>query len=272
MRLDRKTLFDGLRAALKPQGGWQLLQIAVINAIAVEWERRRLTDLRWLAYIMATAWHEARFISQREVGRGKGRAYGKPDKRTGQIYYGRGLVQLTWYANYLKFEKTLNLPLTTDPDLALQVPVSVAILFEGMTTGITAKDAFTKYQLEDFFNAQTDDPVGARRIINGTDKAKLIAGYHALILDVLLAAERPDAARAGDVVQPTPQPVPQPAQPATPSQAGKGAAGTAGAVVATGGALAASGFGARWILAGMVIAMVAGIIIFIIKQRNNPNG
>jgi putative chitinase len=29
-----------------------------------------------------------------------------------------------------------------------------------------------------YFNDVTDDPVGARKIINGTDKAELIAGYH----------------------------------------------------------------------------------------------
>jgi putative chitinase len=165
------------------------LQVTSIGVIVDEFERRKLSDVRWLAYILATVWHEARFMSVAEIGRGKGKDYGVPHKLTGKVYYGRGFPQLTWYDNYLKFERTLiNMPLTTNPELALIVPVSVAILFEGMTTGVTAKDSFTKYQLHDFFSATVDDPVNARRIINGTDDARLIAGHHYAILDVLEVA------------------------------------------------------------------------------------
>lgn len=41
-----------------------------------------------------------------ELGQGRGRAYGKPAGPYGQIYYGRGPIQVTWYENYkLIYEK-----------------------------------------------------------------------------------------------------------------------------------------------------------------------
>jgi GH24 family phage-related lysozyme (muramidase) len=51
---------------------------------------------------------------------------------------------------------------------------------------------------------------------------------------------------------------------------GSGTAGaTAGGTVATGGALLAAGFDAKWILAGMVTVIILGVVIFIVRQ-NNP--
>jgi hypothetical protein len=41
-----------------------------------------------------------------------------------------------------------------------------------MTRGI-----FTGKKLDDYFNAKTDDWINARRIINGTDRASLVADY-----------------------------------------------------------------------------------------------
>src|SRR3546814_1469748 len=52
-----------------------------------------------LAYGLATAWHEARFEPVEEIGKGRGKAYGKPGKY-GQSQHGRGLVQVTWDSNY----------------------------------------------------------------------------------------------------------------------------------------------------------------------------
>ena len=46
-------------------------------------------------------------------------------------------------------------------------------MFRGMEQGW-----FTGKKLGDYFSADTDDPVNARRIINGNDKDTLIAGYH----------------------------------------------------------------------------------------------
>lgn len=269
---NRKTVFSGLKAVLKPSG-FNDVQVTAIAAIVLEFERRKLPDVRWLAYILATVWHEARFISQPEIGRGKGRKYGVPHKLTGKVYYGRGFSQITWYDNYLKFQNTLNLPLTTDPDTALNVPVAVAILFEGMTTGVTAKDSFTKYQLHDFFNATKDDAVGARRIINGTDKAKLIADHHHKILAVLQKAKR-DAAPAAkpaamksivahaEQLEPPAKPKPPVYRPE--HEAGGIAGGVGGAAVVT---AAASGW-PWWVVGGLAfIALLLSVAVFVAVQK-----
>jgi hypothetical protein len=92
------------------------------EAIIKYWESKPLLkDKRWLAYILATAYHETAhtFEPVREIGRGKLRAYGRKRKQSGEpytidhIYYGRGHVQLTWYENYDKFGKLLGIDLTS---------------------------------------------------------------------------------------------------------------------------------------------------------------
>ena len=183
MRFDRKSVFDGLRADF---GKLDDVQVSVIAAMLDEFERRKLPDMRWLSYMLATGWGESKWKPVSEIGRGKGKKYGKPVN--GKVYYGRGCpTQLTWEYNYKKLGELLNLPLLADPDMALLVPVGVAIGFEGMIRGV-----FTGKSLGHYFNETVDDPVNARRIINGTDKAKLFAGYHYKILVTLAHAVRLD--------------------------------------------------------------------------------
>lgn len=151
-----------------------------IEVILKEWECSGLTDLRWLAYMFATTYHETAHTMQpiEEFGKGIGKDYGKKLKMSRQpyeypdkIYFGRGYVQLTWYENYEKMGKILGVPLLEQPELALKPEIAVKIMFEGMKRGI-----FTGKKLSDYFNAKTDWR-NARRIINGLDKAELIAGY-----------------------------------------------------------------------------------------------
>jgi putative chitinase len=40
------------------------------------------------------------------------------------------------------------------------------------------KGWYTGKKLAHYFNDKVDDPINARRIINGLDKAELIAGYY----------------------------------------------------------------------------------------------
>ena len=87
-------------------------------------------------------------------------------------YYGRGLVQLTWKVNYLKYQKILGIPLVANPDLALRFDVAVFILVHGMKHGI-----FTGKALRDYIRPGHVDLLSARRIINGTDRASLVASY-----------------------------------------------------------------------------------------------
>lgn len=133
------------------------------------------------AYMLATAYHETAHTMQpiEEYGKGRGRDYGKrlkmsrkPYSDTLPIYYGRGYVQLTWYENYDKAGRLLKLDLLRQPELALQADVAAKIMREGMIEGW-----FTGKKLSDYVGLRTADYVGARRIINGTDKANLIADF-----------------------------------------------------------------------------------------------
>lgn len=141
--------------------------------------------LRQAAYMLATAKHETAntFAPIEEYGRGKGLPYGKPDPENGHVYFGRGYVQLTWARNYRTMGKALGLPLYAQPDLALKYDVAYKIMSYGMTHG-----AFTGVALRRYINEGKTDYQNARKIINGTDKADLIAGYATAIEQMLLSS------------------------------------------------------------------------------------
>lgn len=140
----------------------------------------------WAAYALATAYHETAGTLRpiREYGKGKGREYGKPDK-TGQIPYGRGYVQLTWAENYAHADKELGLggKLVADYDLALKPDIAAKIMRHGMEEGW-----FTGRSLQIYLPpvATHADFKKARRIINGTDRDDLIAGYATVLQEGLL--------------------------------------------------------------------------------------
>ena len=162
----RKTLFDGKLRQSQTDG---------LNAVLDAWDAGYAKkDDRWLAYMLATAHHETDRTMQpiREYGRGKGRKYGTVDPQTGQVYYGRGFVQLTWRDNYDKMSKLVKADLVADADLALRPDYASVIMFEGMIRG-----SFTGKKLETYFHPTAEDWVNARRIINGLDKANAIAAH-----------------------------------------------------------------------------------------------
>ena len=178
MQIDRRKFFDHARETVF-RG--QLTQEQVDGCLALlnEAERRNVTDLRHIAYILATTYHETAHTMQpiREYGRGRGRRYGIPDKTTGHVYYGRGYVQLTWASNYKKMGAILNIPLYENPDLALSHNVAAQIIFEGMLKAESFRGDFTGRSLEDYFNDRVTDWRNARKIVNGLDKAGLIGEY-----------------------------------------------------------------------------------------------
>lgn len=179
--LNRKFFFDTAKATLF-DGKLRPGQLAGLSAILDEWERSDgVKDDRWLAYMLATAHHETdrTMTPIEEYGRGKTRTYGKcvrldgkPYTNTRCIFYGRGFVQLTWYENYEKAGRKIGADLLSKPELAMDMTNATRILFAGMSEGW-----FTGKKLGDYFNAAKDDWVNARRIINGLDKAQLIAAY-----------------------------------------------------------------------------------------------
>jgi hypothetical protein len=171
--INRKSFYDSIRPS--PFGGTLTeKQVEGIDTILNEWEAEKLTDLRYLAYMLATTYHETGHTMQpvAEYGKGKGHAYGVPDPDTGKTYYGRGFVQLTWKNNYLNMGKVTGEDLVNNPDRAMDMKVATKILFYGMLHG-----SFTGKKLADYFNDLTTDWLKARKIINGLDRALLIQGY-----------------------------------------------------------------------------------------------
>lgn len=184
--MNREILLSEIKTSLF-SGKLTSSQIDGLNFKLTAWEQSGLKDLRWLAYMLATSYHETARTMQpiEEYGKGRGKPYGqklrhdrKPYAFPDKLYYGRGDVQLTWYENYEKMGKLLGIPLLEQPELALKPDVSARIMIEGMTRGKSNRGDFTGASLENYFNEVKDNPVHARRIINGLDKANLIASYH----------------------------------------------------------------------------------------------
>lgn len=180
--IDRDRFFGRIR--VNPFGGTlKQGQVDGCNAILEAWESRQgpsaspatgFTDIRWLAYMLATAKHETAHTMKpiEEYGKGQGRPYGVAVN--GHAYYGRGYVQLTWAVNYARMAALTGVDLVNHPELALEPRLAALIMFEGMKDGL-----FTGVGLPRYFNGTADDPVNARRIINGTDRAEEIAAIHA---------------------------------------------------------------------------------------------
>lgn len=182
--MNRAKFFDAVRNDPFP-GKLAQSQVDGLTHILDEWERRALTDPRWLAYMLATAHHETAHTFQpiEEYGRGHGHPYGVPDPVTHQTYFGRGLVQLTWLANYRSAGTLVHQDLVNHPELALQPDIAVKIMFDGMISGL-----FTGKKLADYFNGPLNKPVAARQIINGHDKDVEIWTIYKRFLGAITAA------------------------------------------------------------------------------------
>lgn len=201
--MNREAFFATIRHA-PFTGSLSQPQVDGMTAILDEWDRRKLTDIRFLAYMLATTFHETARTMQpiREFGRGKGMRYGT-------TYYGRGFVQLTWEANYRKASTIVSVDLVAHPDRALELPIAANIMFDGMIRGW-----FTGKKLADYISGDHTDYTNARRIVNGTDKASTIAGYAASFEKALKAAAD------GTTTFPHPPPDVPPVDPPVPPASG----------------------------------------------------
>lgn len=201
MAINRLFFFDTLRSTL---AGGRLTagQVAGANALVDAWEARRAgCDDRWLAYALATAWHETAFTLQPIDERGsaarferlygprganpaRARAMGNTSPGDGARYRGRGFVQLTFKRNYAAMSAHLAavfgapVDLVARPEGAGRLDYAVEILFFGLESG-----AFTGRRFCDYFTVDAagqpvrDDWAGARAMVNGRDARDRIAGY-----------------------------------------------------------------------------------------------
>ena len=174
------------------------------DAILDRWNSdERLKDARWLAYILATSYHETAqqmFPVREHLAVSDDAAiqvfknnkiyndttYWKKNSETGEHYFGRGYVQLTWDYNYKRADLRFNTKSRRDsfywhPDLALEPKRAIDVTYDGMVYGW-----FTGHCLLMHFQPnRRADWRNARRIINGIDRSDLIKSYAVQFLKAL---------------------------------------------------------------------------------------
>lgn len=202
MPMNREFFFDEVRENLF-SGTLKQKQVEGMEAILDEWDANHAADDdRWLAYMLATAYHEtgramgpveenlnysaarlrvifpSRFTAAQAASyaghpeRIANRAYasklgnGNEASGDGWKYRGRGLVQITGKSNYAKFG------IAATPDDAMNDEKTVQIMFKGMIDGL-----FTGKKLSKYFNATTADWKNAREIILPGNLEAEIAAY-----------------------------------------------------------------------------------------------
>jgi len=185
---DRDTYFNAVRNPLF-FGALTQSQVDGQSVILAVWEYQAggtpMTDERWLAYMLATVYHETQYEMwpNEEMG---GEDYLR--SKDYYPYYGRGYVHLTWEDNYRNASAALGLidnrDLVDHPEMARDSLIAARIMFRGMAEGW-----FTGRRLSHYFDADTDDPINARQIINGNDDDVLIASYHYEFLTALEASK-----------------------------------------------------------------------------------
>jgi len=202
--MNKAAFFSSIRASLF---GGKLRQgvVDTVNQIYDTCIERMVYDYRKIAYILATAYKEAYHgrlnpdwdpvregFAQTDKGAMAAVAqlykqgdiktnYALPHKKTGKSYYGRGWQQITHYDNYAEVTKVYGIDFVNDPDKALLRPYAALLLVDGMIGGW-----WTTRKLGTYITDQNTDFIGARAVVNGSDRAKEIAAiamkfYEAMI-------------------------------------------------------------------------------------------
>jgi predicted chitinase len=308
--MDTRLFFDRIRKPLF-DGRISAAQVAGITATLDAFARARW-PLSWAAYGLATSYHETaqrmqpiiettnardkrpvtvdqaiarldRAWAAGKLGQVK-RPYWRKDA-TGRSWLGRGLPQTTHRANYEWAERETGIPFTKDPDLMLVMEHSLTTMIIGMERGL-----YTGRKLATYLDKPKPDYVGARRVINGTDKAREIAD-HAEDFEAALRAAgygtavRADAppARKAPVPAERPAPSEEPVEdpPAPVPDAGKPWWETSpiirsitqlGAWIAAGGSALLA---ADWKVIAVLSIVGAGVAIYAIRwqmQARKPGG
>jgi len=170
--LEREMNFNSIKNSLF-RGRFSQSQVDGINRLL-----EAMGDMEdfYKAYLLATCYHETARTMQPITEYG-GRSYfnkyegrsslGNNHTGDGYKYRGRGDVMITGRRNYTLFSKLLGIDLVNKPKLALDPKISARILIKGCTEGL-----FTGHKMSDFDNYRD-----MRKVVNGTDRAALIATY-----------------------------------------------------------------------------------------------
>ncbi|WP_420013911.1 hypothetical protein [Tateyamaria sp.] len=220
------------------------------------------------AYVLATAyWETAHTMEPVKEAFWLSEDWRKENLRY-YPWYGRGFVQLTWERNYHKAGAELSVDLITDADKVMEPEISADILVVGSRDGW-----FTGKKLSDYITLQKSNYRGARRIINGTDKAAAIAEIAREYEEALLAE--------GYGLEVSP-PVVDDRRDGSPPRENAAQSKTLLAQVVqwvgAGGAVSAAWFGGQSdmvqvaVIAGVVAIVVAGVVVFRERLRKWADG
>ena len=176
--INRIVFFDGYRQAFGKIRQSQADGITVTLNFIDRWPWASIEET---AYYLATKKHECAdtwwpieergpvsYFNKYEPSTDIGRKLGNTMTGDGYLFRGRGDVMLTGRGNYAWAAKVTGFPLIAYPDGMRWPELAYRVTQIGMQTG-----AFTGRKLSDF----PGDYVQMRRVVNGLDRAQLIAGY-----------------------------------------------------------------------------------------------
>lgn len=170
--------FDILRERLFG-GALTQTQVNSLNYLVARCEHFKI-NYSETAYVLATAYHETGYVENGKMNRDMlpVRERGGESYLRSKRYYphvGMGYVQLTWEDNFHRVGDLIGVDLLSNPKKALEPDIASEILIKGMVFGwFTGVGFHRKCPVYRYNKASY---VRARKIVNGTDKADLIAGY-----------------------------------------------------------------------------------------------
>lgn len=184
MRINHDIFFSNIRKELFDGSISNQSTVDTLSKLLMYWEvAHNLKPIEYLAYIIATAYHETGHTLYPNKERGSveyfkrmydingtrpnvARMLGNVRPGDGSKFPGAGLVHITGRDNYRRQGNKLGIPLEDNPELALRPDIAIQILIDGMLDG-----DFTGKSLLNFtIDKNGLDTKNARLVVNGINR------------------------------------------------------------------------------------------------------